>query len=88
MPALSAPERELVPVLQAPERDDMARLIRTEKEVEGRFEELDELGVGAHQTPFDRGQGLPRPLRVGGTGDHRPGLREGVDLALIVLRRA
>src|SRR5207302_9177495 len=56
--------------------------------VEGRVEELDELAVGAHQTPFDRGQGLSRALRVGGTGDHRPGLREGVDLALVVLGRA
>ena len=46
------------------------------------------MSVVADQTLLDRGHRLPGPLRVGGAGDHRPGLGDRVDLALVVLRRA
>ena len=56
--------------------------------VERRVEELDQLVVAAHQTLLDRVHRRSGPRRVRDAGDHRPGLRDRVDLAFVVLGRA
>ena len=53
--------------------------------VERRVEELDQFVVAAHQSFLNGVHCRSSPLRVRHAGDDRPGLRDRVDLAFIVL---
>ncbi len=56
--------------------------------VERRREEQDQPVAAAHQELVDRRHGARRARRVGGARDHRPGLGDRVDPALVVRGRA
>src|SRR5882672_6585353 len=55
--------------------------------VEGRREEQQEPGLAPDEMTFDGPHGLACARAVTGTGEDRPGLRDGVDPALVVRRR-
>ena len=54
--------------------------------IEGRIKQLDEAGRAADQALIHGLHGLPRPGRIAGAADHRPALREGIDLAFRIGR--
>jgi hypothetical protein len=65
---------------------DIARVVR--RLVERWREETNEPVGLRHEIALDRVQGLHSPLGRCRTGDHRPGLGQGIDAAFVALRRA
>ena len=56
--------------------------------VEGRIEQLDQAVLAAHQALVHRLHGQARALGVARPGQHRPALRDRIDPAFAVVRRA